>query len=122
MASGAKAIFPDMKLYEEILFLQGYFKGKYVVENVKSWYKPLIEPKLLQRHYFWTNFDIPQKEFKKDRIRITGGRNLKEGEAIKIMEDNLGINLSSIKTSNKRLMLRNCVNPELALYILNQIL
>jgi DNA (cytosine-5)-methyltransferase 1 len=122
MASGAKAVFPDMKLYEEILFLQGYFKGKYVVENVKSWYKPLIEPKLLQRHYFWTNFDIPHREFKKDQIRITGGRNLVEGEAIKMMEDNLGIDLSNFKTSNKRLMLRNCVNPELALHIFNQII
>jgi DNA (cytosine-5)-methyltransferase 1 len=120
MASGAKAIFPDMKLYEEILFLQGYFKGKYVVENVKSWYKPLIEPKLLQRHYFWTNFDITPKEFKKDQIRITGGRDLKEDEAIKIMEDNLGIDLSAIKTSNKRLMLRNCVNPGVGLHILNE--
>lgn len=121
MASGAKAIFPDMKLYEEILFLQGYFKGKWVVENVKSWYRPLIEPTLLQRHYFWSNFEIPQKDFKKDQIRITGGRNLKEGEAIKLMENNLGIDLSNIKTSNKRLILRNCVNPEVALHIINQI-
>ena len=123
MASGAKAIFPDMKLYEEILFLQGYFKGDWVVENVKSWYKPLVEPQLLQRHYFWSNKRIEQPEtpFKKDQIRITGGRNLKEGEAIKMMEDNLGIDLSSIKTSNKRLLLRNCVNPELGLHIFNQI-
>ena len=120
MASGSKAIFPDMKLYEEILFLQGYFKGKYVVENVKSWYEPLIQPILLQRHYFWTNFDITPKEFKKDQIGITGGRNLKESEAIKIMEDNLGIDLSKHKTSNKRLMLRNCVNPELGLHIFKE--
>ena len=34
MASGAKAIYPDMKLYEEIIFLEGYFDGKWVVENV----------------------------------------------------------------------------------------
>ncbi|NOR84997.1 DNA cytosine methyltransferase, partial [archaeon] len=39
-----KPIFPDMKLYEEILFLKGYFKGKWVVENVISWYEPLIKP------------------------------------------------------------------------------
>ena len=30
-----EAIYPDMKLYEEILFLQHYYRtGKYVVENV----------------------------------------------------------------------------------------
>src|SRR3990167_9844360 len=39
-----KPIYPDMKLYEEILFLQGYFKGKWIVENVISWYNPLIKP------------------------------------------------------------------------------
>src|SRR3990167_10923497 len=44
-------IYPDMKLYEEIIFLQHMFKlensgfkGKYVVENVVSYYKPLIPP------------------------------------------------------------------------------
>ena len=36
--------FPDMKLYEEIIFLKHFFKGKWVVENVKPYYKPLIEP------------------------------------------------------------------------------
>ena len=28
-----KPVFPDMKLYEEILFLQHYFNGKWVVEE-----------------------------------------------------------------------------------------
>jgi len=40
----SEPIFPSMKLYEEILFLQGYFEGKWVVENVISWYNPLIKP------------------------------------------------------------------------------
>ena len=31
-----------MKLYEEIIFLDNYFKGKYVVENVIPYYEPLI--------------------------------------------------------------------------------
>ena len=34
--------YPDMKLYEEIIFLDNYFKGKYVVENVIPYYEPLI--------------------------------------------------------------------------------
>ena len=126
MASGAKAIYPDMKLYEEILFLRGYFKNNWVVENVISWYEPLIEPQILQRHYFWSNKKLypaifgEVKKFKKDRIGITGGRNMKEGEAIKIMEKNLGIDLSEVKTSKKRLLLRNCVNPELGLHIFQE--
>jgi DNA (cytosine-5)-methyltransferase 1 len=58
-----KKVFPDMKLYEEILFLKHYFKGKYVVENVMSYYEPLVKPQILQRHYFWANFEIPPKGF-----------------------------------------------------------
>jgi DNA (cytosine-5)-methyltransferase 1 len=54
-----KAVFPDMKLYEEILFLQHYFKGKYVVENVIPFYIPLIEAKKRGRHLYWTNFNLP---------------------------------------------------------------
>lgn len=120
MASGAKAKFPDMKLYEEILFLQGYFKGKWVVENVISWYEPLIKPTFLQRHYFWSNFEIPFKEFKKDSIRITGGRNLPEWTQIKHLQERHQIILPE-NAPNKRLLLRNCVNPEVGEYILNQI-
>tara|TARA_R110000764_G_scaffold124947_1_gene212323 strand:- start:3564 stop:4202 length:639 start_codon:yes stop_codon:yes gene_type:complete len=51
--------YPDMKLYQEILFLQHWFKGKYVVENVKPYYTPLIPPKIRGRHHYWTNFPIP---------------------------------------------------------------
>ncbi len=36
--------FPDMELYEEVIFLKYWFKGKWVVENVISYYKPLIPP------------------------------------------------------------------------------
>ena len=54
-----EAIYPDMKLYEEILFLQHYFKGKYVVENVIPYYEPLIQAKKRGRHLYWTNFNLP---------------------------------------------------------------
>lgn len=53
-----KPIYPDLNLYEEILFLQGYFEGKWVIENVKSWYDPLIEPQEIGRHYYWSNFKL----------------------------------------------------------------
>ena len=128
MASGAKAIYPDMKLYEEVLLLQGYFTGNWVVENVISWYDPLIKPQLLQRHYFWSNKQLQSKEFgkvkhfKKDKIRITGGQNDPEWVAINHLQESLGINLDHLKTCNKRLLLRNCVNPELGLHILNEAL
>ena len=120
MASGAKAIYPDMKLYEEILFLQGYFDGKWVVENVNSWYEPLIKPKLIQRHYFWSNFEIPDKAFEKDGIRITGGRHKPEWTQIKHLEERHDIKLPE-GAKNKRLLLRNCVNPKVGEHILDQL-
>jgi DNA (cytosine-5)-methyltransferase 1 len=51
--------YPDMKLYQEIIFLQHYFKGKYVVENVIPFYEPLIQAKKRGRHLYWTNFLLP---------------------------------------------------------------
>ena len=54
-----KAVYPDMKLYQEILLLQHYFKGKYVVENVIPYYEPLIKAKKRGRHLYWTNFNLP---------------------------------------------------------------
>ena len=57
-----KPIYPDMTLYQEILFLEHWYKtGKYVVENVIPYYEPLIEPKKRGRHLYWTNFNLPTK-------------------------------------------------------------
>jgi len=51
--------YPDMKLYEEIIFLDNHFKGKYCVENVLPYYEPLIPAKKRGRHLYWTNFNLP---------------------------------------------------------------
>jgi DNA (cytosine-5)-methyltransferase 1 len=55
-----KPIFPSMILYEEILFLQHYFKGKFCVENVIPYYEPLIPAQKRGRHLYWCNFLLPQ--------------------------------------------------------------
>lgn len=53
-------VYPDMKLYEEILFLQHYFKtGKYCVENVIPYYEPLIQAQKRGRHFYWSNIILP---------------------------------------------------------------
>ena len=54
-----KFIYPDMKLYEEVIFLDNFFDGKYVVENVTPYYEPLIQAKKRGRHLYWTNFNLP---------------------------------------------------------------
>jgi DNA (cytosine-5)-methyltransferase 1 len=59
MKTKRKMLYPDMKLYEEIIFLDNYFDGKYVVENVIPFYTPLIAAKERNRHLYWTNFNLP---------------------------------------------------------------
>ncbi len=58
-ANGKKPIYPDMKLYQEIIFLQHHCKSKYVVENVIPYYDPMFNPKKRGRHLYWTNFNLP---------------------------------------------------------------
>jgi len=72
------AIYPDMMLYQEILFLEHYFKGKYVIENVIPYYEPLIQAKKRGRHLYWTNFLLPS-DLKDRRFAISQTKNeLKE--------------------------------------------
>ena len=106
---GTKAAYPDIKLYEEILFLKHHTKN-WVVENVKPYYKPLIKPDfVLQRHYFWSDKIIEEKKFKTDLIRKA---------QIPDLQEKYGFDLSKYKLKNKRQVLRNCVEPEVGLYIL----
>ena len=51
--------YPDMKLYQEIIFLEHYYNGKYCVENVIPYYQPLIPAKKRGRHLYWTNYNLP---------------------------------------------------------------
>lgn len=104
--------YPDMKLYQEILFLKHYYDGLWVVENVKSFYEPLISPTAkLGRHLFWSNFHISQTEIKE--ADINRGTN---GELSKLH----GFDLSGFKlNSRKNQIYRNCVHSETGLHILN---
>jgi DNA (cytosine-5)-methyltransferase 1 len=52
-------IYPDLKLYEEIIFLKTHFDGKFCVENVIPYYEPLIPAQKRGRHLYWTNFLLP---------------------------------------------------------------
>jgi DNA (cytosine-5)-methyltransferase 1 len=58
--------YPDLGLYQEILFLNHFFDGKYVVENVIPYYDPLIPPsREVDRHLYWSNFVIPNFKARK---------------------------------------------------------
>ncbi len=59
MKTKRKMKYPDMALYQEIIFLQYYYDGKYVVENVIPFYDLLIQGHKRNRHIYWTNFNMP---------------------------------------------------------------
>ena len=73
-ANGKKPIYPNMSLYQEIIFLEHHFKGKYVVENVIPYYEPLIPAKKRGRHLYWTNFRLPNV-LSTRKVRISEGKN-----------------------------------------------
>ena len=107
-------IYPDMKLWQEIIFLSNYAKCDWVVENVIPFYKPLIQPSFtIQRHHFWSNKFIFGNHFECDRIQSSNT----------FKEKNYGINLKKYRFQGieKRQVLRNCVKPELGLYVFQQI-
>ena len=114
--------YPDMSLWQEIVFLKKWFKGKWVVENVVSYYPPLWPPKLLDRHYFWSNFDIP--DFKVERkFNIANARKSTRTtfkDNLKFLEEFHGIKLDE-KVKNRLLLMRNCVNPKVGKHILEAI-
>jgi DNA (cytosine-5)-methyltransferase 1 len=66
-------VYPDMNLYQEIIFLEHYFKGKYVAENVIPYYDPLIQAQKRGRHLYWCNFKLPN-DLGERKIQIGAGR------------------------------------------------
>ena len=81
-----KPMFPDMKLYEEILLLEHNFKGGYVVENVIPFYTPLIPAKKRGRHLYWTNFNLPN-DLRERRLKGTLTRMDNEVEELSKFHD-----------------------------------
>ena len=111
---GFKAIYPDMKLYEEIIFLENYFNGKYCVENVIPYYEPLIKAKKRGRHLYWTNFNLPTDlgERKLDGILCTMKDEHKKLEAFHKIKVNANV-------GGYRDVLRNLVDYEAGKTIFN---
>lgn len=112
--SQSKKMLPDMRLYSIIIFLQTWFKGKWVVENVKSYYKPLIKPIEVGRHYIWSNFFIKPIKQKEAEIRTNGSI-----EWVCNMKEMDYEYFKNIKIKNKRKIIRNCVKPKIGKYILD---
>ena len=106
-----KLKYPDMALYQEIIILKTFFKGKWLVENPHPYYQFLIKPSSnLERHVFWSNFEIPPKKFTNTALPI---------DKQFCSKPRYGF-FPELPTKNhfKEQTLRNLVNPEIGEYIL----
>ncbi len=110
LGKGYPPVIPDMTgVYGIITFLRTYYKGLWVVENTEPYYTPLIKPTvMMQRHLFWSNFEIDAKGFAPSHLRSKN--------KISDFEDAHFVLGSKIK--NKRQVLRNCVDPEVGAHVL----
>lgn len=111
--------YPDLRLYEEILFLKNFFNGKFVVENVVPYYEPLIKGKRMGRHLFWSNFEFDYFDVERpkgfiNKANMQGKRELMDWLDIHFAE--------TIYYGNNHCpaqILRNCVHPKIGEHILN---
>jgi DNA (cytosine-5)-methyltransferase 1 len=109
-----KAQYPDMTLYQEILLLQSYYEGKYVIENVIPYYEPLIQAQQRGRHLYWTNFILPQNIGER-KVNIGSGTD-EVNKLCKFHE----IDLNSYKGKQRKdKIARNLVDYESGLTIFN---
>lgn len=111
-----KLKYPDMTLYQEIIWLQSFFKGKWVIENVKPYYKPLIQPTfVMERHCYWASDYILDMEH-------SDGAYTEIRDDVHEMEKVYGYDLSKYSRQVEiRKVLRNAVKPEDGKYIFEKI-
>ncbi len=108
-----EALYPDMKLYEEIILLQNFAPKdcKWVIENVKPYYTPLIRPTIeIHRHLFWSNGKISNTIIESD-VQL---------EKVHDNSTVFGINLKKYDMPSvkyKKQVLRNMINPVLGKHI-----
>ena len=112
--------YPDLRLYEEIIFLQNFSKAAWVVENVMPYYKPLITPtSVIGRHLFWASYpfevmDAPSPPNFINRTDMAGKKALQDWLGIHFDE-----NIYYEGNHCPAQVLRNCVHPDIGLDIYN---
>ena len=108
--------YPDMALYQEIIFLQ-HFGKDYVVENVTPYYEPLIPAHKVGRHLFWSNNLIRAHDIANppDFTRASSTT----------MKQWLGIeyagNIYYGDNHCEKQVLRNCVHPQLGKQVFDSV-
>ena len=113
--------YPDMSLYQEIIYLQTFYNGKFCVENVKPYYAPLIPPTItVGRHLFWTNFWFHAEEIKQPKDfmygTMQGKKDVTAWLGMPYIERNVYLG-----SHDPGQPYRNCVHPDLGEAILSYV-
>lgn len=110
--------YPDMSLYQQIIFLKNYAVVPWVVENVIPYYEPLIQPnRQIGRHLFWSNFDVQALDVPTpanfiNQCNVAGKNALMDWLGIHYDE-----NIYYGKNHCPAQILRNCVHPNVGLQV-----
>ena len=114
-----KPRYADMKLYEEIILLRQYFKGDWIVENVKPYYEPLIPAQQVGRHLFWSNYEISAEDVKRPKNFINSGTVADKVKLQNWLDIHYDENVYYGKNHDPCQILRNCVHPKLGEQVFN---
>jgi len=112
--------FPDMRLYEEILFLKHFFQGEWVVENVAPFYEPLVEPsERVGRHLFWSSYSFKADDVKRPSNFINLANVAGKNALMDWLDIHYEENIYYKGNHCPAQVLRNCVHPKLGTQIFN---
>ena len=117
MKTVKKMKYPDMKLYQEIIFLDTFFEGKYCVENVIPFYKPLIAAHERGRHLYWCNFILPNNLNERKNPELSRGKAKDIIERLSVYHDYDFLKYKG--KQDRRKMARNLVDYEAGKTILD---
>ena len=105
----------DLTLYQIVIFLRAHYKGKWIVENVNPYYTPIINHSFkIGRNIFFSNFTVSNMTHKiPDRFIHCSTEELKEYLGIHYKK-----NIYTDKSHCPKIVLRNCVHPDIGQHIL----
>lgn len=112
--SKINAYFPDLRLYQIIIFLKKWYKGYYLVENVIPYYDVLIPPAAkIGRSLFWCNFKIPNGPRSMSSQLTPNQKDWKSKFNFDLKKYQFDI--------RKDKVYKNMINPDLGLHILSSV-
>lgn len=117
--------YPDMRLMAEIIYLEHFFSGLWVVENVEAYYGNLIPEGVyftkVGRHCFWSNFPIQCDDVTRPKnfinlATVAGKETIQDWLGLPRIEENIYVPGRHCPAQ----IYRNAVHPTIGLQILRQ--